>query len=277
MHSKFFYAVSFYSYLYPHYMIEYRARGIIMKNYKFTISYDGTRYFGWEHQPNTDLTIQGKIETVLTRMTASDKVIEVIGCGRTDAGVHAKGMVANAFLDTALSPDEIRDYMNRYLPDDICVREVREASERFHSRYNAVGKTYCYTCYTGSLKPVFDRKYVYALDKTPDMELMKAAAAHLIGEHDFASFCSNPKMKKSTIRIVDDIKINRSGSYISFTYHGTGFLQHMVRILTGTLLEVGYGKRTPDSIPELIFARNRSLAGFTAPACGLCMLQVDYN
>ena len=248
-----------------------------MKNYKFTISYDGSRYFGWEHQPDTDLTIQGKIETVLTRMTDSDQIIEVIGCGRTDAGVHAKAMVANAFLDTEMTTDEIRDYMNRYLPDDICIREVREASERFHSRYNAAGKTYCYTCYAGALKPVFDRKYVYALDKVPEIEPMKEAATYLLGRNDFASFCSNPKMKKSTIRIVDEIKISRSGSYITFTYHGTGFLQHMVRILTGTLLEVGYGMRTPDSIPELIAARNRSLAGFTAPACGLCLLQVDYN
>ena len=247
------------------------------KNYKFKIMFDGTRFYGWEHQPNTDMTIQGKIETVLTKMVNSDKTIEVIGCGRTDAGVHAKAMIANAFLDTDMSVDDIRDYMNRYLPDDICILEVKEASDRFHSRYNAIGKTYCYTCYVGPLKPVFDRKYVYVLDEMPDITKMQQAAELLMGEHDFASFCSNPRMKKSTVRIVDTIQISIKGQYIHFTYHGTGFLQHMVRILTGTLLEVGFGKREVHSIPELIEAKKRSLAGFTAPACGLCMMQVDYS
>lgn len=245
------------------------------QNYKIIISYDGTRYFGWEHQPNTDLTIQGKIENVLEKMTGM--AIEVIGAGRTDAGVHAKGMTANFLLDTTMSTSEIRDYLNRYLPDDICVLEVHEASERFHSRYNALGKTYCYTCYAGHLKPVFDRKYVYCLEKNPDIKLMRQAAEYLMGTHDFAAFCSNPKMKKSTVRKVDRIDISQSGSYITFTYHGTGFLQHMIRILTGTLLEVGYGKRTPENMLELIEKKHRPLAGPTAPACGLCLIEVDYN
>lgn len=245
------------------------------KNYKIIISYDGSRYYGWEHQPNTELTIQGKLESVLAKLAGTN--IDIIGAGRTDAGVHARGMTANFILDTELSTSEIRDYFNRYLPDDICVLEVHEASERFHSRYNALGKTYQYTCYCGHLKPVFDRKYVYCLDKTPDIEAMKKAAALLTGSHDFAAFCSNPKMKKSTVRKVDMIDISRKGDYIYFTYHGTGFLQHMIRILTGTLLEVGFGKRSPENMLELIESRNRSLAGATAPACGLCLLEVDYN
>lgn len=244
------------------------------ENYKMIIAYDGSRYFGWEHQPNTDLTIQGKLEAVLTRMTGAP--VEVIGAGRTDAGVHAKGMVANAHLETAMTPEEICSYMNGYLPDDICVREVRKASDRFHSRYNALGKTYCYTCYVGSLKPVFNRKYVYIPDEIPDIGKMRKAAEYLTGTRDFASFCSNPRMKKSTVRKVDEITIEQSGSFLNFTYHGTGFLQHMVRILTGTLLEVGFGKRTPESMEELIEAKNRSLAGFTAPAKGLCLIKVDY-
>ena len=245
------------------------------KNYRFTISYDGTRYQGWEHQPTTDMTIQGKIEGVLSRMT--DTEVEVIGAGRTDAGVHARAMTANAFLDTDLEPDKIRDYLNRYLPDDICIREVKAASDRFHSRYNAVGKTYRYTCFTGPVKPVFDRKYVYYLDKTPDIERMEQAAKILKGEHDFKSFCSKKKKKKSTVRKVDRIDIVKKGAYIIFTYHGTGFLQYMVRILTGTLLEVGYGKRTPESMEDLLKAKDRRLAGDTAPACGLTMVKVDYD
>jgi tRNA pseudouridine38-40 synthase len=245
------------------------------KNYKFTIAYDGTRYFGWEHQPDQEMTIQGKLERVLSVMANTQ--VEVIGAGRTDAGVHAKGMVANAHLDTELDPDGIRDYMNCYLPDDICVREVREASDRFHSRYNALGKTYCYTCYAGRLKPVFNRKYVYVTDWDPDVGRMRQAAEYLMGTHDFASFCSNPRMKKSTVRKVDSIQITRKESYLNMTFHGTGFLQHMVRILSGTLLEVGFGKRAPESMEELLEARNRSLAGFTAPARGLCLLKVDYE
>ena len=244
-------------------------------NYRFTISYDGTRYQGWEHQPTTDMTIQGKLEAVLSRMTEKD--IEVIGAGRTDAGVHARAMTANAFLDTELNAEEIRDYMNRYLPDDISVREVKEASDRFHSRYNAVGKTYRYTCFTGPVKPVFDRKYVYYIEETPDIDAMVEAAGYLKGEHDFKSFCSNPRMKKSTVRKVDRIDIVKKGAYITFTYHGTGFLQYMVRILTGTLLEVGFGKRTPESMKDLLLAKDRRLAGDTAPACGLTMVKVDYD
>jgi tRNA pseudouridine38-40 synthase len=245
------------------------------ENYKLLISYDGTRYLGWEHQPGNDMTIQGKLETVLSRMAGSP--VEVIGAGRTDAGVHAKGMTANAHFDTTMTPEEICTYMNHYLPEDICIREVKKASNRFHSRYNAVGKTYCYTCYVGDLKPVFNRKYVYIPEEVPDVERMRRAAAYLTGEHDFASFCGNPKMKKSTVRNVDRIEIVQKGAYLNLSFHGNGFLQHMVRILTGTLLEVGYGKRTPESMPELLEAKKRAAAGFTAPAKGLCLMQVDYE
>lgn len=246
-----------------------------MKNYKFIISYDGSRYYGWEHQPGIDLTIQGKLENVISRMV--DKETEVLGAGRTDAGVHALAMVAHAHFETDMSEEEIKDYINQYLPDDISVTDVRIASDRFHSRYNAKGKTYRYTCYIGDNKPIFDRKYVYYLDAIPDVDKMQKAALLLTGEHDFASFCSNPRMKKSTVRLVDKIDIVRNGSYITFTYHGTGFLQHMVRILTGTLLEVGFDKRSVESIPALIDAKKRAEAGPTAPAQGLCLIQVDYS
>ncbi|MGN0268926.1 MAG: tRNA pseudouridine(38-40) synthase TruA [Lachnospiraceae bacterium] len=247
----------------------------MVKNYKMVISYDGTRYFGWERQAATDMTIQGKIESVLSKMT--EKEVTIQGAGRTDAGVHARGMVANARLDTDKTVDEIRDYMNHYLPDDICILEIKKAGDRFHSRYNAMGKTYCYTCYTGKLKPVFDRKYVTILDETPDVEKMRQAASLLVGTHDFASFCGNPKMKKSTVRKIFDIQIQQNGPYLTMTYHGSGFLQYMVRILSGTLLEVGFGKRTPESMTKLLEARKRALAGATAPARGLCLLKVDYD
>lgn len=243
-------------------------------NYKMKISYDGTRFQGWERQKNTDMTIQGKLESVLSLMTGSQ--VEVIGSGRTDAGVHAKGQIANAHFSSRLTSDEIKNYLNNYLPEDICVEEVKVASERFHSRYNALGKTYRYTCYVGDGKPVFDRKYVYVLEEKPDVDKMRRAAQDLVGTHDFASFCSNPKMKKSTVRCVDSITIEAEGDYLVFTYHGNGFLHHMVRILTGTLLEVGLSKRSPESMPELLEAKKRALAGYTVPAQGLCMMEVDY-
>ena len=249
-----------------------------MKNIKIILQYDGTRYLGWEHQPSKDNTIQGKVETLLARMLdyPEGKIPNVIGCGRTDAGVHAMGFVCNVHLETQMTPEEIQAYMNQYLPDDIGVIDVREASDRFHSRYNAVGKTYRYTCWYGKTKPVFDRRYIHVLDEMPDLDAMRKAASYLIGEHDFKSFCGNPKMKKSTVRRVDSIEIEQSGSRITFTYHGSGFLQYMVRILTGTLLEVGFGQRDAGSIPALIQAQDRTQAGFTAPAKGLCMMKVDY-
>mgnify|MGYP000801570386 CR=1 FL=1 len=179
----------------------------MQQNYRLTIAYDGTRFFGWERQPGKD-TVQGKLETVLGELQGAP--VNVIGAGRTDAGVHARAMTANVVLDTALTPEEILDYLNRYLPEDICVAEVREASERFHARYKAVGKTYCYTCYAGATKPVFDRKYVLTLDFQPDIEAMQEAALVLQGQHDYKSFCSNPQMKKSTVRIVDSIDIRLS-------------------------------------------------------------------
>ena len=251
------------------------------KNYKMTICYDGSRYYGWEHQPDRD-TIQGKLENVLTRMCG--EFIDVLGAGRTDAGVHARGMVANAVFDATdkerggreRTPDEIRDYMNRYLPDDIAVKEVREASERFHARYKAVGKTYRYTCFDGPVKPVFDRKYYTALDQELDVEAMQEAAMYLEGKHDYKSFCGNSRMKKSTVRIVDTIQIQRRKGYVYLTFHGTGFLQNMVRIMAGTLIEVGLGRMQAEEVQDILEACDRKVAGPTAPAKGLCLIQVDY-
>lgn len=245
-----------------------------MANYKMIIEYDGTRYCGWQRQPG-QATIQGKLESVLSLMCGGD--VEVIGAGRTDGGVHAKGMAANAAFRTDKSCLEIRDYLNRYLPDDIAVLEVREASPRFHARYNALGKTYCYTCHDGEVKPVFDRKYYTRLEETPDLERMRQAAEILKGEHDFRNFCVNPRMKKSTVRRVDRIDIQREGGYLRFIFHGTGFLQNMVRILVGTLIEVGCGRMSPEEVSECLESAERKKAGPTMPPQGLCLLSVDYD
>lgn len=245
----------------------------MQKNYKLLICYDGSRYSGWERKKDRD-TIQGKLENVLARLCGEPVVVN--GAGRTDAGVHAKGMVANVVMDVTMEPHEIRDYMNRYLPDDIAVEEVREASDRFHARYKAVGKLYCYTCYDGPSKPVFNRKYVTQLSYHPDLDQMRQAASYLEGTHDFKSFCGNSHMKKSTVRTVDKIEIIRKGSYIYLYFHGNGFLQNMVRILTGTLLETGRGKIRPEQMTEILEACDRQKAGPTAPPSGLCLVKVDY-
>ncbi len=247
-------------------------------NYKMIISYDGTRYQGWEHQPTTEMTIQGKLETVLNRMLElpSGNSVTVIGAGRTDAGVHARAMTANVILDTSLSPEEIQAYLNRYLPDDISVNEVKIASQRFHSRFKAKAKTYRYTMWYGPSKPVFDRKYVTILQKKPDIDRMKAASNYLVGTHDFKSFCGNSHIKKSTIRYIENIRIENSNSYIRIYFHGNGFLQNMVRIMVGTLLEVGYGNIEPDDILAILESKDRTKAGPTAPSQGLCLMKVDY-
>lgn len=244
------------------------------KNYKLIISYDGTRYFGWEHQPKRE-TIQGKLEDVLNHL--QEEPVEIIGAGRTDGGVHARGMVANVFLDIDMSEDELRDYMNRYLPEAIVVSRVRLASDRFHARYNAIGKTYCYTCFDGKTKPVFDRKYVWTLDQTLDVQRMRQGAAYLIGRNDYMSFCKNPQKKKSTVRTIDKIEIIRNGDYVTLSFHGDGFLRNMVRILTGTLVDVGLGRIAPERVGEILKAKNRLEASETAPAQGLCLMEVDYS
>lgn len=291
-----------------------------MDNYKCVFAYDGTRYSGWEHQPNR-MTVQGKIEAVLGRMCGftmepedfmkPDCPISVIAAGRTDAGVHAKGMCVSVRLPEGFSEEDIQSYLNRYLPDDIAALSVRRCSIRFHARYNATGKTYRYTICDGPVRPVFDRKYYTYVESRLDENAMQKAAALLIGKHDFKSFCGNGRMKKSTIRTVDTIAVQRgpapgpdartsaeriaraiagqnpvigtsetpglSFDYLTITVHGNGFLQNMVRILSGTLIEVGQHKRAPGEMTEILEAKDRRKAGPTAPAKGLCLICVDYE
>lgn len=247
-----------------------------MINYKITVAYDGTKYKGWQVQKATDDTIQGKLQHVLS--TLCNRPIEVIGSGRTDAGVHARGQVANFHFPKHFTKDEIFEWLNRHLPSDIAVLEIEECDERFHSRYNAKSKTYVYTIHTGIVPDVFGRKYKYNIENDLDIEAMRKAASYLIGEHDFKSFCGNKKMKKSTVRNIFsiDIKKNTDANDIVFVFTGNGFLQNMIRILMGTLIEVGDGRRSYSQMPEILEAMDRNAAGYTAPACGLMLLKVEY-
>lgn len=247
-----------------------------MKNFKMIIQYEGTRYQGWQRQDSTGNTIQGKFEAILAKMTGLDAV-QVDGSGRTDAGVHALGQVANFKINTELSAEEVMDYINQYLPEDIGVISVREVPERFHSRLNAKGKTYRYRIWNSKLPCVFERRYVYELPQRLDLDEMNAAAGYFVGTHDFKAFTSNKKSKKSTVRTIDEIRIEKIGNEVVITYSGDGFLYHMVRILTGTLIEVGLGQRTPESMAELLQTNAaRDLSGALAPAKGLCLVEVRY-
>lgn len=246
-----------------------------MKNYKFVIQYEGTRYQGWQKQVTTEHTIQGKLEAVLSKMTGN--FVEIAGSGRTDAGVHAYGQVANAHLETNLSPKEILEYMNRYLPEDIAVISVKEVGERFHARLNASEKTYLYRVLCSDVPHIFDRRYVYVMPRKLNVQAMREAAEYLKGTHDFKGFSTKKKMKKSTVRTITDIQILCEGDEVRFLYKGNGFLYHMVRILTGTLLEIGTGERNVNSIAEIFESKNRELAGELVPGKGLTLMEVKYG
>ena len=243
-------------------------------NYKLIIQYDGTRYNGWQRLGDTGDTIQGKLESVLSRLAGEP--VEVHGAGRTDAGVHALGQTASVRLPGDREPAELLACCARYLPEDIAVIAAGRAEERFHARLNAVGKEYRYELRLGPVPDVFRRKYQYHLPGDLDTAAMERAAAYLTGRHDFRSFCANRRYKKSTVRTVSAIELDRRGDDLTLIFRGDGFLHHMVRILTGTLIEVGQGKRAPEDMPAILAAGDRAAAGFTAPAQGLTLARVDY-
>lgn len=246
-----------------------------MRNIRLLLQYEGTKYLGWQKQQSSDNTIQGKLETLLTRMCGEP--IEVQASGRTDAGVHAAGQVANFHTNQEMSLEEMQTYINHYLPEDIAVLAVSEAAPRFHSRLNATGKCYCYRVINSSVPNVFWRRYALTVQENLDVDAMRQAAGFLVGEHDFKAFTSAKKGKKSTVRRIDRITIDRQDGLLTFTFEGNGFLHHMVRIIMGTLLEVGTGKRRPESIPEILEAKSRDAAGYLAPAKGLMLMKVYYE
>ena len=245
-----------------------------MQNYKLIIQYDGTRYNGWQRQGNTENTIQGKLNEIIGRYLGEE--IDIAGSGRTDAGVHALGQVAN--FKTSKCPDRerfVKD-INSYLPHDIRIIKAESVDERFHARLSAVSKTYEYVIDNATVSDVFARKYSYRMEEPLDVEAMRRATAFLTGTHDYLSFCGNRKFKKSSVRTVTDISITKVDGKIRIAFTGNGFLQNMVRIMAGTLIEVGLGKRDADSMPEIINARSREAAGRMAPPEGLFLKEVVY-
>ena len=244
-----------------------------MRNLRLDICYDGSRYRGWQRLPGKAETIQGKLETALSRILGEP--IEISGSGRTDAGVHAVGQVANFHCESTMPSGEILENLRRYLPEDIGIYSCRDVSPRFHARLNAKEKTYRYRIWNSDKPCVFERRFAAVMPETLNLEAMKAAAEMLCGEHDFSAFCGNAKMKKSTVRFIRSIEIIRCGEELQLFFTGNGFLHNMVRILVGTLVEVGRGDRSVESVEQL-FGGKRAEAGFLAPPQGLCLMEVEY-
>lgn len=244
-----------------------------MQNYRALIQYDGTRYSGWQRQGNTAATIQGRLEKAISGLLGEE--VELHGSGRTDAGVHALGQVANFKTNARLELPRFTAELNGVLPEDIAVLELALAEPRFHARLNAREKVYRYTIRNSVIPDVFRRRFEYGLKEPLDLGKMQTAAELMLGTHDFRGF-STGRTKKSTLRQVRSIEIEKTGDRVDITYTGEGFLYNMVRIMTGTLIEVGLGQRNGDSILDVFASKDRALAGFTAPAQGLCLMEVRY-
>ncbi|ERJ13033.1 tRNA pseudouridine synthase A protein [Haloplasma contractile SSD-17B] len=245
------------------------------RNIKLTIAYDGSKYRGWQRLKNTDNTIQGKIEQCLSKYFDTD--ISIIGSSRTDAGAHALDQVANFHVDTDIELDCLHRDLNRYLPEDIIIVTVEDVQERFHSRFWSDKKTYLYRIHTNPIiPPLFERHYVFNLGKELNLDKMNEAIPLFIGKKEFQGF-SKRKVKKNTVRTIENIKIEQEGDQILIYLTADGFLYNMVRIIVGTLIEIGLGDRNKDTIKHIFETESREQAGFTAPAEGLVLYKNHFE
>lgn len=242
-------------------------------NYKLTLQYDGSRYLGWQKQVEDVVTVQGKIEAILSKMLDAD--IQVVGAGRTDAGVHALNYIANFNVIDELEPSEIKSYFDKYLPDDIVVKSVEIVDERFHARYNAKSKTYVYRIDHSPSGNVFERKYSWNIKGNLNLEKMREAAKLFEGTHDFKAFTNKAK-NKNTLRTINYISIEKENNMISIEVNGDNFLLNQVRIMVGTLVDIGRGFKKPQDISTIIESGNRDEAGGRAMAKGLFLKNINY-
>ena len=245
-----------------------------MNNYKLIIQYDGGRYKGWQRLGSGENTIQGKIENVLSELVGRE--IEIIGCSRTDAGVHALAQTANFKIEEKLSESEIKNYLNRYLPQDISIIEVTSAPERFHARYNSKAKTYLYKVWNEEHTNPFMRKYSMHVEKKLDIEKMKKASQFFIGEHDFTAFSNAKSKKKSMVREIYSIEIVEDKGFIQVRVSGNGFLHNMVRKIVGALIEVGLGRIDAEAISGILEEKERNQVNCLADASGLYLEKVEF-
>lgn len=247
----------------------------MMKRYKCTISYDGAQFYGYQIQPYTR-TVQGELEEALKKLHKGTPIC-VTASGRTDTKVHAKGQVLHFDSPLSIPLNKWPLALNRLLPEDIAVLRVDNVAESFHARFDAVGKEYRYVIRLQKEKDPFTRFYQYQYPFLVNVSAMEEASRHLMGTHDFTSFCSAKTDVGDKVRTVNEITVTEKADLLIIRFVGTGFLYNMVRILVGTLLEVGSGKRTPQSMQAVLQARDRDAAGKTAPPHGLYLWEVFYN
>jgi len=246
----------------------------MLKNFKITIEYDGSSYHGWQRQ-TSDRTIQGEIEKAL--MTMTGEKVALIGSGRTDAGVHAFGQVSNFYCDTALSPGNFQKGLNSLLPEDIVITACKQVPEKFHARYDVKSKTYHYRILNRNLPAAIFRQYAWHIRKRLDLDAMVGSLRYIIGTHDFKAFEGTGSPRANTIRsVIHADLVKMDDGYLVFKIEGNGFLRFMVRNIVGTLVDVGIGKNTHRDFNRILISKDRNLAGITAPAHGLFLMQVKY-
>ncbi len=244
-----------------------------MKRIGLIVAYDGTQYCGWQTQPN-GITVQGELNRCLSELLGTE--IETMGASRTDAGVHAMGNVAVFDTDSRIPGEKFSFALNQRLPEDIRIQLSEEVEPDFHPRYCESEKTYEYRILNRTFPVPTERLYSYFYHYPLDINKMREATTYLIGQHDFASFCGAKAQVKSTIRIVTGIEVYREGDMITIRVSGRGFLYNMVRIIAGTLIEIGAGQYPPEKMKEILEAKNREAAGPTAPACGLTLIGIQF-
>ena len=245
-----------------------------MPKYKCIIAYDGTAFAGYQVQPEKR-TVQSELESALGKMHKGEKV-KVTASGRTDAGVHAKGQVIHFHSSNEFPVENWKKALNALLPSDIVAVDVKQVSDAFHARFDPIGKEYRYMITRGPLRDPFARNYTYHYPYPLDLEAIREAISYLTGTHDFTSFCATNTNVVDKVRTIHKIELNEDGDSLMFRFVGTGFLYNMVRILVGTLLEVGSGKRKPYDMEEILAKQDRQFAGKTAPGHGLYLWEVFY-
>lgn len=245
-----------------------------MRNIRLTIEYDGKEFNGWQKQPNK-LNIQGNLEKVISDLTKEE--IEIISSGRTDAGVHALGQVANFKTNSNIPIEKFAIAINSRIKQSIRIKKAEEVDERFHSRYNCKRKTYRYIINTSETGSAIYRNLEYNIKMQLDVKKMQEAVKFFIGEHDFSAFKSSGTSSKSSVRTIYNAKVEQDGERIIIELTGNGFLYNMVRIISGTLVEVGLNKIKPEDITKIIESKNRQNAGKTLPPCGLYLVSVEYE
>ena len=245
-----------------------------MRNIKLTIEYDGKEYNGWQKQPNK-LNIQGEIERAIENITGEQ--VNLIGSGRTDAGVNAFGQVANFKIDSQFPIEKMATAINSQLKKSIRIKKAEEVSAEFHSRYNCHSKTYEYVIDNSEQGTAIYRNLTYHVSQKLNVEKMQKAIKYFIGEHDFSSFKSSGTSSKSSVRIIYDAQIIQKQKKIIIKLTGNGFLYNMVRIIAGTLVEVGLENIKPEEIKDILEAKNRQKSGKTLPPQGLFLMDVEYN